>query len=82
MQLKSVTKIANRLLKCGAGQIFENYIINKNLIEEWRLNLSIACYHSIQKILPSHLLSKNAKLSIHKTIISPLVLYGCQTLLN
>jgi hypothetical protein len=30
--------------------------------------------------LSSHLLSKNVKVRIYKTIISPVVLYGCETL--
>jgi hypothetical protein len=38
-----------------------------------------ACNHSVQKLLYSHLLSKNVKIKIHKTIILPMVLYGCET---
>jgi hypothetical protein len=40
---------------------------------------SNACCHSVQKILSSHLLSKNVKLRIYKTIILPVVRYGCET---
>jgi hypothetical protein len=36
-------------------------------------------YHSVQKFLSSHLLSKNVKIRIYKTIILPVVLYGCVT---
>jgi hypothetical protein len=36
-------------------------------------------YHSDQKLLPSRLLSKIVKIRIHKTIILPVVLYGCET---
>jgi hypothetical protein len=52
------------------------------LIEEEikrRLNSGNACYHSVQNLLPSRLLSKNLKIRIYKTIILPLVLYGCET---
>jgi hypothetical protein len=44
-----------------------------------RLNSGNACYHSVQKLLSSHLLSKNVKLRIYKTIILPVVLDGCET---
>jgi hypothetical protein len=44
------------------------------------LNSGNVCYHSVQKILSSCLFSKNFKIKIHKTIILPVVLYGCETL--
>jgi len=33
----------------------------------------------VQNLLSSGLLSKNLKIKIHSTIISPVVLYGCET---
>jgi hypothetical protein len=36
------------------------------------------CYHSVQN-LSSQLLSKKLKIRIYKTIILPVVLYGCET---
>jgi hypothetical protein len=44
-----------------------------------RLNLENACYHSVQSLLSSHLLSRNVKVKIYKTIILPVVLYRCET---
>ena len=38
-----------------------------------------ACYHSVQNLLSSRLLSKNLKIKIYRTIILPVVLYGCKT---
>ena len=38
-----------------------------------------ACYHSVQNLLSSSLLSKNLKIKIYRTIILPLVLYGCES---
>ncbi|KDR24009.1 hypothetical protein L798_07951, partial [Zootermopsis nevadensis] len=38
-----------------------------------------ACYCSVQNILSSCLISKNLKIKIYKTIILPVVLYGCIT---
>ncbi|PNF17660.1 hypothetical protein B7P43_G07331, partial [Cryptotermes secundus] len=43
-----------------------------------RLNSGNDCYHPIQKLLSSRLLPKNIKIRIHKTIILPVVLYGCE----
>ena len=45
-----------------------------------RINMRNACYYSLEKILSSHLLSKKFKLNTYKTIILPVVLYGCETL--
>jgi hypothetical protein len=41
-----------------------------------RLNSGNACYYSVQNILSSHLISKNLKIKIYKTVILPVVLYG------
>jgi hypothetical protein len=38
-----------------------------------------ACYHSVQNLLSSSLLSKNVKIKIYRTIILPIVWYGCET---
>ena len=38
-----------------------------------------ACYHSVQKLLSSRLLTKNLKIKIYRTIILPVVSYGCET---
>jgi hypothetical protein len=57
-------------------------ITNQNLNQEEikrRLNSGNACYHSVQNLLSSRLLSKNLKIRIYKTIILPVVLYGCET---
>jgi hypothetical protein len=44
-----------------------------------KLNSGNACYLSVQSLLSSCLLSRNLKLKIYKTIILPVVLYGCET---
>jgi hypothetical protein len=43
------------------------------------LNSGNVCYHSVKKLLSCCLLSKNIKIRLFKTIILPLVLYGCET---
>jgi hypothetical protein len=57
-------------------------VTNQNLIHEEiksRLNSGNACYHSVQNLLSSRLLSKSAKIIIYKIIILSVVLYGRET---
>jgi hypothetical protein len=79
----------NRDIKT-ANRSFENVsqfkylgttVTNQNSIlgEIKRLNSDNACYHSVQNLLFSHLLSKNLKIRIYKTMILPVDLYGCET---
>jgi hypothetical protein len=61
---------------------FGTTVTNQNLIQEEikrRFNSANACYHSVQNLLSSCLLSRNLKIRIYKTIILPVVLYGCET---
>jgi hypothetical protein len=44
-----------------------------------RLNSENACYHSVQSLLFSCLLSRNVQVKIYKTIILPVVLNACET---
>ena len=51
-------------------------LTNQNSIQEEiksRLKLGNACYHSVQNLLSSSLLSKNVKIKIYRTIILPVV---------
>jgi hypothetical protein len=55
---------------------------NQNQIHEeikGRLYSENASYHALQNLLSSHLLSKHINIKIYKTIILPLVLFGCET---
>ena len=57
-------------------------LTNQNSIVEeikGRLRSGNACYHFAQNILSSRLLSKNLKFKIYRTIILPIILYGCET---
>jgi hypothetical protein len=57
-------------------------VTNQNFIQEEirrRLNSGNACYHSVQSLPSSRLLSKNLKIRVYKTIILPVVLYGSET---
>ena len=44
-----------------------------------RLRSPNTCYHSVQNILSSHLLSKHIKIRIYRTQMLPVVLFGCET---
>ena len=44
-----------------------------------RINMGNACYYSLEKILSSLLRSKKLKVNAYKTVILPVVLYGCET---
>jgi hypothetical protein len=41
-----------------------------------RLKSGNACYHSVQNLLCSRLLSKNTKIRVYRTVVLPVVLYG------
>jgi hypothetical protein len=59
----------------------ETTITNRNLIQgeiKNKKNSGNACYHSVQNLLSSRLLSKNVKIKIYKIMILPVVLYGCE----
>jgi len=57
-------------------------LINQNSIAEEIKSRWIpksACYHSVQNLLSSRLLSKNLKIKVYRTIILPFVFYECET---
>jgi hypothetical protein len=60
----------------------ETTATNENLIQEEikrRLNSGNACYHSVQKLLSSRLLSKKIKIKIYRTITLTVVLHECES---
>jgi hypothetical protein len=44
-----------------------------------RLNSGNVCYYSVQNLLSSSLISKNLKIKIYRTVVLPVLLYGCET---
>jgi hypothetical protein len=61
---------------------YSNTLTNQNDIYDEiksRSNTGNACYHSVQNLLSSRLISKTLKIKIYRTVILPVVLYGCET---
>jgi hypothetical protein len=57
-------------------------LTDQNSIQEEiksKLKSGNAVYHLLQNILSSSLLSKNVKIKLYRTVILPVVLYGCET---
>ena len=60
----------------------EKTITNQNSIHKEIksiLKSGNACYYSAQNLFSSSLLYKNLKIKIYRTILLPVVLYGCET---
>jgi hypothetical protein len=76
-------KIANRSLedvvkfKYLGTALTDQNCVHKEI--KSRLNLGNACCYSLPSLLSFHLLSRNTKVKIYRTIILPVVLYGCET---
>ena len=57
-------------------------LTTKNSIQEEiksRFKSGNLCYHMVQNLFSSSLLSKNTETKIYRTIILPVVVYGCKT---
>jgi hypothetical protein len=76
-------KLANRPFKDVAKfKYLGTTLTDQNCTHEEfnsRLNSGNACYHLVQSCLSSHLLSRDIKVKIYKTIILPVVLYRSET---
>jgi hypothetical protein len=82
--LKLSTRVLNAFVILDSLQLRRfNLLISVETIVgqeiKFRLNSGNACYQSVQSLPSSRVLSKNLIIRIYKTIIVPVVLYGCET---
>jgi hypothetical protein len=63
--------------KCLGTTLTNQNSIHEEIKSRWKSGN--ACYHSVQNLLSTSLLSKNVKIKIYRTIILPVVLYGCES---
>jgi hypothetical protein len=61
---------------CGCNAVTHHNSIRKEI--KGRLKFGNVCYLSVQNLLSSTLLSKNAKIMIYRTVMLPAVSYGCE----
>jgi hypothetical protein len=79
---KHSIKIANKSFEDVVKFKYLGTLTDKNCMNEEiksRLNSENICYHLVKSLLSFHLLSRNVKVKIYKTIILQAVLYGCET---
>jgi hypothetical protein len=76
-------RVANKSFdKLAKFNYLGSTLTDQNCIHEEirsRLNSGNACFHAVQNLFSSRLLSRNVKIRTNKTIILPVVLYGCET---
>ena len=81
MTNEHVTVGSNSQEKIKTFKYLSSLLTNQNSIHEeikCRHKAGNPCYYSAQILSSARLLSKNLKTKIHKTIILPIFLYGCE----
>ena len=81
-QIQSVRSDNSTFERVEGFKYLGRTLTNQNSIAEEiksGLRSGNACYHSVQNLLSSRLLSKNFKINIYRTIILPVVLCGFET---
>ena len=76
--IKKGNKFFKRVEQLG---YLEENLTDRNSIQEAikaRLKSKNACFHTVQNLLSSNLVSKKIKILIHRTIMLPVVMYWCE----
>ena len=63
--------------KYSGTMLMRQYPIQEEI--KSRLKSGNACSHLVENLSSYSLLSKNVKINIYRTIILPVILYGCET---
>jgi hypothetical protein len=56
-----------------------SYDDNLDIEIHYRLLLANRCYHGLKKQIKSHYISIKTKYKLYKTLIRPVLQYGCET---
>jgi hypothetical protein len=81
LRVEVLTVVKMLMLVLGCNTLLTcRYILTflRNILPPSSEQKRNACYHSVENILPSHLLSKNIKIKMYKEEILPAALYGCE----
>jgi hypothetical protein len=85
MQGETMIKIANGSLETASQfKCLGTAVTNQKLIKDETkrgMNSGNACYHSLQNLHSSRLMSKSVRIRIYKYVILHMVLYGCENCL-
>jgi hypothetical protein len=74
--------VANNFIINQGNRVFlKKLLFHKHLASTLKNKLKSgnSCYHLVHNLLSSSLLSKYIKIKFYRTIILPVVLYGCET---
>jgi hypothetical protein len=81
-QIRNINRVCKSLERAEEFKYVGTILMYRNSIQEEiksRWKVGNTCYNSVQNLLFSSLLSENIKIKIYRTIILPVVLYGCET---
>ena len=79
LEVKDMTFERVRVFRYLGGLVEDTADMGVGAEVRQRLHSGNACFFAVNKLLKSRILSRNTKIRIYRTIILPVVLYGCET---